>query len=126
MQKVSNPTCYELLKILIAETHLLSAKKKLLQDLFKKHHTMQDDEPVKQWLDSLLIANQEFAVSSGSATQIRQHNIFVHAFIAPNPIPYKVLAGINYISRRQVDRDINAVMSRMLKFAFGVGGIAFE
>lgn len=125
MQELDNATFCELLDTLVAETHLLPAKKKMLQNIFRNYRTMQNNGPIKQWLDSLLTANQEFATRSGSTEQIRQHNIFIYAYIAPTITPYKTLAGAHYISRRQVDRDINVVMNRLLKFAFGVGGIPF-
>lgn len=96
-------------------------KREALRNAFLHMHHIDENSPLRKWLESLIKKSMIYGQNSRDINYIRKHNTFVKNYVLR--VPQKLIARQQIINTRTVYRDIDFILDKMMIFAYGFDGI---
>ena|GEM_PF-7118846 len=96
-------------------------KREELRNAFLHMHHLDENSPLRKWLENLLKKSMIYGQNSSDTTYIRRHNTFVKYYVIR--LSRKLIPRQQTISKRTVHKDIDFILDKMMIFAYGFDGI---
>lgn len=111
---------FEIQELLCTGIENYKQKRKQLREAFKNMRHMEEDSPLRIWLESLIRKSKLYAEKTGREYP-RRHNTFVQYFITDGTD--WMVSRQQMINIRTVYKDLDHVLDKMMIFAYGIDGI---
>lgn len=100
-------------------------RRQWVRGIFEGYRQLAPDSPAKALIDLTMPTYESYCKGQGTAAE-RRYRVFSQRFLSPDAGNNRAAAMREYISDRQIYRDIDRALDDLMVLVFGVDGVRFE